>query len=361
MGLFDIFSSKKTIQGRIDKAVVFAVERALKDKTTLKSIYDPSRAFQETQFKPADRRDFLQLYETYTWVYACVFAIATNGAKVPYRLFHRKPNGEKGDEVLSGWPWTLFNRPNPLQSNFDFNEALISSLELTGTAFVEKDNEKKPTQMYVMRPDFVEIIGNKETLVDKFIYDVNGSITKFDPNEIVHFKYFHPRSELYGLSPISPATNSIVMDLFAITYSKNFFKQGGQLSMYLKVPNELNDEEFTRLREQVRTMYGGVNRSHLIGVLDNDAEFKEVGNSPANALLMEQREMNRDEVMAIFNVPPIMLSLVSDITYNNGGEQKTGFWENKMQPTLRKVSDKWNIDFLEDNGFIGEYDFSDIA
>ena len=361
MGLRDIFTSQKTIQERIDTAVAEGLKKSLKDNTRLRSIFDPNRAFQEKKFEPAERREFLELYETYVWVYACVFAINTNGAKVPFRIFKRKPNGEKGDEVLSGWPWTLFNRPNPLQSNFDFNEALISSLELTGSAFIEKDNPTRPEQMYVMRPDFIEVIGSRSNLVDKIIYDVNGSVAEFEPEDIVNFKYYHPRSEIYGLSPVMPATNSIVLDLFSITYSKNFFKNGGQLSMYLKVKNELNDEEHERLREEVRTMYGGVDRAHLIGVLDNDAEFKEVGNSPANALLKEQRLMNRDEIMAIYGVPPIMMGLVSDITYNNGLEQEKGFWQNKMQPTLRKVSDKWNVDFLERNGFIGEYDFSDIA
>ena len=249
MGFFDIFATDKTIQKRIDKAVAIGVKKALRDKTKLKSIFDPNRAFREKKFRPAERREFLELYETYAWVYSCVFAINTNGAKVPYRVFKKKPSGEKGDEVLQGWPWTLFNKPNPIQSAFDFNEALISSLELTGTAFVEKDNPTKPNQMYVMRPDFVEIEGSQTNLVNRFIYDVAGNIETFDPEEIVHFKYYHPRSEIYGLSPISPSTNSVVLDLFAVTYSKNFFKNGGQLSMYLKVPGSLEDNEFERLRE----------------------------------------------------------------------------------------------------------------
>lgn len=316
----------------------------------------------ESQYSPENREDYLALYEKYIWVYAAVYAIATNAAKVPFRIYQLKRNQQRGAEILDGPYWNLFNRPNPLQSYFDIIEAAVSSMELAGGAYLEKGgpNPQQPTQLYVLRPDWVEIVPNPRTLIGGYRYKVNGQYINFTPEQVCYIKYYHPRSELYGLSPIGPSTNSAILDLFTLRYQKNFFKQGAMMNTYVTVPKSLSDKEFQRFKEQLRADYAGVDRAHMIGVFDSDAKLEELGVDPQKILLTAQRNMNRNEVLAAFGVPPIMVGLLDAATFNNTQEQKKAFWENTMVPKLQKLANKFNQEFLWPNELEGEFDLKTV-
>lgn len=356
MGLLNLLNlyTKKQTQTLLQKAVAGSKLRGIRPISQF-------RRFGESEFKPSNKTDFLKAYESYVWVYAAVYANASNLARIPIRIFNYDAKGEKQDEVKQGREFDLINHPNPLQSKYDFIEAVVSSLELTGDAFIELDSAEEPTQMYVLRPDWVKIVGSTKTLVDHYVYDVNGTKIRFEPEEIIHIKYYHPRSELFGLPPIQPGQNSVVLDLYSIAYQKNFFKQGAAVDIAFMSPETLSDDNFRRLKDEIRTEYGGVDRSHLPLLLDSDIKVEEIGVSPDKTLLKEQREMNRNEILAAYGVPPIIVGVLDSATFNNTEQQKQAYWENTEIPKSVKLSDKFNDRIFEADGDVRlEFDFSEV-
>lgn len=337
------------LDNKIKQAVEVPLKKVAEQDVKVRAMLDrKGYADAEHQYSFKYREEYLELYRKYVWVFKAVNVIANSAASVPLRMWNLKANQQRGDEVLDGRIWNLFNRPNPFMSYFDLIEASMASLELTGQNYIEKGGPDplNPIQLYVLRPDWVEIIPDAHRLIAGYEYTVNGQVIRFTDKEVCYIKYYHPLSELYGMSASEPAMNSLILDMYTIKYQKNFFKQGGMINTYIKVPKSLSDNEFQRFKEQVNTMHGGVDRAHILGVFDSDAEIKELGTDPQKILLKDQRLMNRDEVLAAFGVPPIMVGLLDSATFNNSQEQKIAFWENTMTPKLQKLQDKFNQEFF---------------
>lgn len=355
---------KNPISAWIERKVNEKVNNVINNDVQLRSFLERNGYVdQELEHSAEGREDFLMTYQKYVWVYASVYAISTNAAKVPLRIYKLKSNNERGDEIYEGRLWNLINRPNPYQSYFDFMEGLVSSMELSGQGYIEKgglDPVVAPTQLYTLRPDYVEVIPDAHELVKGYEYKVNGTRIEYTAKEICHIKYYHPRSELYGMTPIMPSQTSMILDFYIMKYQKNFFKQGGSISNYVTVPKPLSDSEYQRFKEQLRANYGGVDNAHILGVFDNAAELKTVATDPQKFLLKEQRLLNRDEVLSAFGVPPIMVGLLDSATFNNTREQKVAFWENTMTPKLQKIQDKFNKEFMWPYGYECQFDLDSV-
>jgi len=324
---------------------------------------DPYRFFREEAYKTETKRDFLELYEKHIWFYSSVYAIASSLAQIPLRLYALDRKGQRQGEVLDGVFYNLINRPNPFETYYDFIENLVSYLELTGDTYIEKNHPTNPTQLYVLRPDFVEVKTSAKELVVEYIYKPDGTpIAHFQPKEIIHVRYFHPRSEVYGFSFTQASVQPAILDFEAIKFQKKFFKQGGAIDKYITIKKELSPEEYKRFKQQVLADYTGTENAHKPMVLDNDGKLAAIGVDFDKVMLKEQRDLNRDEIFSGAGVPPIMANLLAGKeTYNNASIQEKAFWQNTIIPKARKIEGKFNTELFWPVGFEVAFDFSGIT
>ena len=349
---------------------------------------DNNLPYREDSYRLVNGEDFLTVFEGHVPTYACVDAIARNCAKVPMRLYNsdklhngvKKPQAEitnttKDDEVGLAL-WKLFNYPNPWQSNFEFRYAIMATAELTGMTYVEKTigstagqgNSQVPSlgtvlpeQLWVLRTDWMRAIPSQRSLVEKYNYQTSsGAYVEYLRDEIFEYKYWHPRSEFYGLSPIRPAQNSVIIDLYAIKYAKQFFKNGGHISKYVSIKEKLGEQEFKRMASEIQTFMGGLENAHKIPLLEGGGELKEIGENPEGAALPKTRSMVLDDVCQAFGVPPIILGLPNTTHYNNADAQKKVFYEETVIPKNYKLLTAINQAFLEPLGYIMDYDYADV-
>jgi HK97 family phage portal protein len=324
---------------------------------------DPYRLFREESYKTETKRDFLELYEKHIWYYSSVYAISSSLAQIPLRLYALDRKGQRQGEVLDGVFYNLINRPNPFETYYDFIENLVSYLELTGDTYIEKNHPTAPTQLYVLRPDFVEVKTSAKNLVEEYLYKPDGvPLARFSPKEIIHVRYFHPRSEVYGFSFTQASVQSAILDFEAIKFQKKFFKQGGAIDKYITIKKELSPEEYKRFKQEVLAEYSGTENAHKPMVLDNDGKLAAIGVDFDKVMLKEQRDLNRDEIFSGAGVPPIMANLLAGKeTYNNAQTQEKAFWQNTIIPKARKVESKFNVELFWPIGFEVAFDFSGIV
>lgn len=324
---------------------------------------DPSREWREQEFRTENKTDYLKLYEKHIWYYASVYAVASSLAQIPLRLYLLDRKGQKHGEVLDGAFYNLINRPNPYQTYYDFIEELVSFLELTGDTYIEKNDICNPSQLYILRPDFVEVKSSEKKLVVQYIYKPDGvPQTYFSPDQVIHIKYFHPRSEVYGFSFPQASINSAILDFEAIKFQKKFFKQGGAIDKYITIKKELTTTEYKRFKEEILAQYTGNENSHKPMILDSDGELKSIGVQYDKMLLKEQRDLNRDEIFSGAGVPPIMANILAGKeTYNNALTQEKAFWQNTVIPKARKIESKLNVELFWPMGFEVTFDFSQVT
>ena len=331
--------------------------------TELRGLTERGFAYKELEYSTLLQQNRLLSYETYIWVHSCVRAIVDQICKLPFKLYMMDGNGEpdRKQRVTSGRLWQLFRRPNAMQSYSSFMSGIVSASQLMGNVYVEKGgvDARNPSEMYMMRGDWVEIVPDPIQLVAQYLYRPNGVPIYFEPYEVAHFKLYHPRSELYGLSPLSALRMTVTTDMFVQQWQQNFFRQGGTANHYISCPTELSDVDFEALKQRMRNEYQGVDRSHLMGVLDNDMKIVNCDDESDKLDLEKLRLQLRNEVCAAYHVPTIWV-MGEQHTYDNAEQQKKIGFENCIQPLCKMLEAFWDMEFLNQDGVCCEYDMSGV-
>ena len=101
-------------------------------------------------------------------VYKCVNEIAKGAAAVPYKI-------KAGDTPLENHPlMDLLDRPNPLESYYEFMSSLFGYLLLSGNAYVLKAGGSMgtPRELHLLRPDRITIKGSGTPIPSRYDYNV---------------------------------------------------------------------------------------------------------------------------------------------------------------------------------------------
>lgn len=195
----------------------------------------------------------------------CVRIISESAASVPFILM-------RGDKPLGRHPLLdLLSRPNPLQSGKELFANFYAFHELAGNAYMEvvEAADNRAGELYVLRPERMKIIPGANGWPSGFIYKVGAKSHTFrvDPktlrSPILHLRTFHPEDDYYGLSPLESAAFGIDIHNAAANWNKalldNAARPSGALSFSPSDggPDNLSDEQFRRLKEELEQNYQG--------------------------------------------------------------------------------------------------------
>ena len=291
-------------------------------------------------YTPADMTDHLYVYEKYTWTYASIYVIANAAAGVELKFYDM--SSEKPKELIDDEMRKVLENPNPIADEYDIWEATYSFLELTGNCYWElvRNKNNKIEEIYVLRPDRMKIVGDPKKLVGKYIYEINGKTMEFDPNEILHFRYFNPLNDLYGFSPIKPPTQTMVIDLYALTYNRNFFKMGARIGGVLETDRHLSEDAIDRLETSWNNEYGSYSQAWRTAVLQEGLKYKEVSPTHKEMAFIELRKQAREEVFAAMGTYPILFGLMEYANYATAHTQIQMFYKGTVLPKLKKVQSR---------------------
>ncbi len=278
-------------------------------------------------------------YSQHAWVYACVRAIAQAASSVPIRVYRRAADGQRYLAPASDPLVRLLDRVNPRMSFPELMEATLVALELTGNAYwaLERDASGQIAEIWPMRPDRVKIVPGRN-YIQGFIYEANARSVAFKPDEVVHFRYFSPADDFYGLSPLRAAADAIICDLYAIAYNQAFFRRGARPEGVITSQVQLSEEELKRLREQFEQTYAGVEKAHRVLILGSDLKWQSLGVAPKDAEFLQQRKLSREEICAVFGVPPAVVGIYEYANYANAQLQRKLFWSDTILPKLQRIA-----------------------
>ncbi len=268
--------------------------------------------------KPAKTVDYLDSYERAIWTYAAVFRIATTGAKVPFKIYKKRVTKKsKRIEVTDKLVNYILEIPNPYTTRFNLWEATLAFAELTGNSYWElvSEGDKPPEEIYVLRPDHIEIRPSRKSLIDYYIFEINGKEIRLLPEDVLHFKYFSSKSELYGTSANTAAEKSIVLDLYSLDFNARFFKAGARIMGVLETDRHLSDKAMKRLNAKWIGKYGGYQKAFKTPVLEEGLKYRGITSSHVDMEFIQQRKMTREEILAAYGVPPAIVGLFEYANY----------------------------------------------
>jgi len=260
-------------------------------------------------------------------VNACVQAIATEIAKLPWCVM-----SDSGDakEVLRNHPVhrLLHTEANPEMSAFTWRELMLTSAALTGNgfSFIKRGADGRPTALHFLRPDLMNVqkMPNGEVY---YIYsggqDDDGRVV-FSSYDIFHLMWLSPDG-LLGYSPISLARNAIGLATASEKFGASYWRNASRPSGVLSTERELSPEAIARLRESWEARMKGVDSAGAIAVLENGFKYQMISLSPSDSQWLEGRSFQRDEICAMFRVPPSVIG-ASDANSYGSAEQANAAW-----------------------------------
>lgn len=317
---------------------------------------------------PYDGDKVVESFAGSTWVYACVREIAENIATVPLIVKNKETLKTVKDSTIG----SLLQNVNDISNKFDLIAHIIASLELRGECVIVKNTSgvrnkkvvnmvlKDPSQFkYTLTPD-----GQK---IDYWTYnyvaeDGKTKEYKLDPDNVLFFRYLNPFHPIRGMSPLEAARASILEEFHSKQYNINFFLNDASVSGVLETQGNIQENVFKRLKEEIRREYSGSENSGKMLILEGGLQYKPISLSHKDMQYLETRKITREEICAIFRVPPPVVGIFEYANYANAEQSYVSFWTKTLLPKLKFleiVFNKFLFEIYEPENFV-EFDISEI-
>lgn len=298
-----------------------------------------------------------------SWVYSAVTRVAETVASLAdYEVYDI--SGEDKTEVVNHDFERLLHHPNPFQfdSRFEFYEALAGYLKLNGNAYLwlnAVSPNTPPAELWVLRPDRVVAIPDKEKLVKGYVYSVDGNNLFFDSTEVVHFKTFHPLNDYYGLSAIESLAMAAESDFKQAGWNKNFFGEGNAKPQGAIAYSEMvSDPDWDRIKTEIKDQFGGTQRRTMMlrGAGKGGVQWLQMGLTQKEMEFMAGRQFNKEEIWATL-APGLTQIMDKNTTEANSAAGEKTFREYCIWPLLQRIGEKMDARILPRYGenLLGEF------
>jgi len=282
--------------------------------------------------------DFMSLYESIPYVYRSVFVISSKIAELPVVIEELK--GDEWVDVSDQPDFEIFKTYNNDMSHYDFWEQTLGYLSLTGECpwILKRTPSGKIVEMYPFSPEFLNIIPLNDFQVDHYYFQSGATQVRMEAEDIFFLKYFNPNNIVRGLSPLSAATNDIVLDLNAVTANQSMFKNGASPSGLISTKEEMDDPTWERTKDYLKTQHAGPENARKIMFLTNGLTWQQMSMSNQDLQYMDQRKMSRKTVGMVYGVPDVFLMDFSDASVlANADIQYKLLWDT-LQPLTIKLA-----------------------
>ena len=209
------------------------------------------------------------------------------------------------EEVLEHPFLELMKKVNPFMNEFELKEMTDLHEELIGNNYwyVVSNGAGIPAEIWIVPPDRMSIIPSKEEFIKEYIYKVGNDEIHFERDEIIHFKFPSPTSAYYGCSPFSAIIHAYNINENMNRYESALFKNNAKPEGVLRTEQNLNKDEFKRLKTQWGQGYGGVKNAGKTAILEKGLEYKPITFSPRELSFLAGRKLTKEEIFNAFGLP----------------------------------------------------------
>lgn len=282
-------------------------------------------------------------YKANVWVYACVRKLAQSVSSVPWLVYHDNPDGE--DERIPNHPLEkLLRRPNPHMSGQDLFETLAAHLNLAGNHYWGiLETRGKPAEILVIQPQYIRPVPSSTDYLEAYEIMIDGQPRKVDPREILHFMFIDPGNPWVGLAPLEAAARTVDTDNEQLNWNKVSMQNRAVADGAFTVKEELTKDQYESLKEIIREQHQGSGKAREPWVLHSGATWQQMALSPVEMDFIESRKLNREEICAVYGVPPVLVGDFTHATYANYETALKAFWTDTVVPFLEDIAHVINL------------------
>lgn len=317
-------------------------------------------------------------------VYSAVDLIASAVASVPIKAMYKTGSG-KEEPAEDDHPLNkILKNPNPLQRGNIFKYGMVAFRLLGGTSYAwvntgaidPLDTEGEPLELWALSPNSA----NMQIQGGDMWYQVtqNGygtgivvPVSRFDidpmtgRSNIIDWSTFNPKTICKGVSPLQAADVNLDIYRYGNFWNRTYFKQGCRPSTALVSKDSLPDKSYDRLKKELNEVYSGLeNGNGRPIILDNGIAPQELSKSPKDADFANSHDQQQKDIARAFKIPPVLLNIGSDTTFENMKEAKLALWDDVNIPLANDLVAELNENLVpryRDKRLFLKADYSDIT
>lgn len=293
-----------------------------------------------------------ELMQRLSWVYSAVTAVAESTASLAeLEVFERS---EEDETALVNHEFEqLLRKPNEYQfdSQFEFFEAIAGFLKLSGNCYIflnALSETLPPAELYLLRPDRVQVVPDKDKFVRGYIFTVDGAPIMFEPWEIVHIKRFHPLNDWYGLSAIESLALASESDFKMAEWNRNFFaKDNAKPQGALAYAEFIEDSQWDKMKRETKEEHGGTTRRMMMlrGAGKGGVEYLQMGLSQKDMEFFSGRQFTKEEIWMTL-APGLLQIMDKNVTEANSTAGEKTLREYVIYPMLTRIAQKFTARIL---------------
>lgn len=347
--------------------------------------------------RPRYSSDLIPAYRVGTWANAAIKAIARACGRVPliavsmpkkrpkiatvqdFKSIYGIPNYaeafeewmkfEGGQILEQGHPMLdLLNNPNDDAelTRYDLIFATSAYVDLDGNAYWEKvfknESEKEVVALWPKIDPRQMIPVPGERLIAGWVFYGGGRVVTLKKNHIIHFEEFNPESPWFGLGPTKVLRAVLIGDVRATDHNRMFFEHGAEPLGILTTDKTVTDPVAKSIKRRWDERHQGTGRAFETAVLGSGMKYERTALTHSEMAFKELRMMNREEILAVYGVPPIMIAQAREQGLNRAVAkiQEEIFYENTVLPRLQLIQSKINYGLMKDEKVKLMFDLSTI-
>ena len=282
-----------------------------------------------------------------TTVFACIRVLSESVGMLPCKLYKTK-EGERHQAVEHPLHWLLYMQPNDYMTAQEFWELLMVCLCLRGNFYAYKNTVAgKVGELLPIDPSRVTPKINDDYSLSYKVNFKPGDTRELTQDEIWHVRLFS-LDGVNGLNPVAYARQAISLGLSTEEHGSRLFSNGAVTSGVLQTAEELTDPAFARLKEQFQGEHMGTANAYKPMILEMGLEWKPISLNAEDSQFLETRRFQRDEICAIYRVPPTLVANLDNATLNNAETFGSQYINYALMPYLTRIEVRIRVGLLSE-------------
>lgn len=306
----------------------------------------------ESNFYPAlsfsgDDLDTLLVQATWGWV--AMSTIAKDVASLPGVVQVRdEETGEwRVDRKAAPELWRVLDRPfgtaqdAPPWGWGQLIETASLHLDICGNAFLRKvlpvTGGERLIGLQLIKPTIVDVTTYPNGVAR--LYSVGGADGRqLTPDQVVNVMNISAGSYWQGISTLSAATDAIQVDDQASKRIRYDLTNRLAPGVILKVRNHfgLTDDQRTKINDYLTEQFGKAELSGKPLIVGEQTEIEEYPQTNITEL-PEHRRNARDEVLSIWNIPPLIAGVTDNATLQFSSVALQLYWMQALGPRIGRI------------------------
>ena len=301
-----------------------------------------------------NQNSHLDAYSVINYVAGFASLIADDIAGLNYQ-FKRPDDSIANNDKING----LMKFPIPSTSYFEWIKYLTLTYLLHGNAYIwmaKGDalavSRNKPSDFIPLNPNDVQtvtkygqsITGTTKTSeyeIGHYLVTIGARQFTVYPHEMIHIKMIGPFNVLVGLGIVGQNVNILEADRFASILNQAFFANAAQPSMIVSPDGALDPlpSVIEGLKRDFNGNYSGYRNWGKVIFPKFKAKIDQIQPiKMTDAQFIESKKMTREDIAAMFRIPPVISQLWSDAKYDSAGEQKRIYWNTTVKRHVLNLS-----------------------